>query len=119
MGKAYLEVAKSNDKYTFYHTTADCAAANGATADGVSVFRTFDDSPVHYTGAAKGDDKDSIVILEGDIKKFISANSVESLFKFTDDSVEAIFHESKPAILYFTDGEAPAAFAEASKAMKG
>lgn len=109
MGKAFTEVAQSNDKYTFYHTTADCAAGNGATANGVSIFRTFDDSPVHYAGAAN----------EADVKSFVGANSVESLFKFTDDSVEAIFHDSKPAIIYFTDGEPPAAFAEASKTMKG
>merc|ERR1711957_753209 len=94
---------------TFYHTTADCASANGASADGVNLYRNFDEPRVAYTGATE----------EKDITEFIKANSVASLFKFSDDSVEAIFHNSSPAIVYFSDGEPPASFVAASKAMKG
>merc|ERR1711957_566596 len=109
MGASFIKTAQSNDKATFYHTTADCASANGASADGVNLYRNFDEPRVAYAGATE----------EKDITEFIKANSVASLFKFSDDSVEAIFHNSSPAIVYFSDGEPPASFVAASKAMKG
>lgn len=114
MGKAFMSVAKANDKATFYHTTADCAdgdaKANGATKDGLMLYKNFDEPMVPYTSGKMTD---------ADIEAFIKANSVAQLFKFSDDSVEAVFHNSSPAIVYFSDGEPPAAFVAASKAMKG
>lgn len=109
MGKAFIATAQTSDKASFYHTTADCAAANGASADGVSLFRNFDEPRIAYTGKVN----------DADMEAFIKANSVASLFKFSDDSVEAIFHNSSPAIVYFADGEPHAAFEAASKTMKG
>jgi protein disulfide-isomerase A1 len=109
MGKAFIATAQASDKASFYHTTADCAAANGASADGVSLFRNFDEPRIAYTGKVN----------DADMEAFIKANSVASLFKFSDDSVEAIFHNSSPAIVYFAEGEPHAAFEAASKTMKG
>jgi len=91
MGKAFIDAAKKNEKATFYHTTADCAAAHGASADGVALFRTFDEPKVVYTGPADS----------RDMEVFFRENSVESLFAFSDDSVEPIFHNSSPAMIYF------------------
>merc|ERR1711957_471864 len=88
MGASFIKTAQSNDKATFYHTTADCAAANGASADGVNLYRNFDEPRVAYAGATE----------EKDITEFIKANSVASLFKFSDDSVEASFVAASKAM---------------------
>jgi protein disulfide-isomerase A1 len=109
MGKAFLTEAKGSDKASFYHTTADCAKAHGAQADGLMLFRNFDEPKIAYEGKA-----DAV-----DIEAFVKANSVAQLFEFSDNSVEAIFHNNSPAIVWFGEGKPPAGFEAASKTMKG
>lgn len=80
-------------------------------APGAAVFRSFDESPVAYTGGHA----------EDDLTDFLKVNSVATLFEFDEDSIEPIFHEQKACMIMFLDGEQPykAVFAEASKALKG
>jgi len=72
------------DNFSFFATGAECAKDHGvAEAPGAAVFRTFDTSPVAYTGAAADED----------LQSFLKASSVATLFEFDEDSIEPIFHE--------------------------
>lgn len=90
--KSFHDAAQSNDKYTFYATAAACAGDHGVTAPGISLFRAFDESPLHFKA---GDD----------MAKFLGGNSVASFFEFSEDSVEPIFHDQQPVLLLMLDGE--------------
>ena len=52
-----MSVAKnpSVEKYSFFHTGAECAETYGVTAPGSAVIRTFDEPNVPYTGAQEAD----------------------------------------------------------------
>ena len=54
MYDSFINVAGGDEKFTFMHTSGDCASAHGAQIGSVSVFRSFDESPVHYGGSADG-----------------------------------------------------------------
>lgn len=93
---AFHAAAKDLDNYSFFATGAECAADHKVSeAPGAAIFRTFDESPVAYTGAAADDD----------FLAFLKTNSVETLFEFSEDSVEPIFHEQNPVIILMLDGE--------------
>lgn len=45
----FNEIAKTNYQFEYFHVSSECAVQNGATHNSLAVFRTFDQSPVHYT----------------------------------------------------------------------
>lgn len=57
---AFMSSARNpsiSEKYSFFHTTdASCASKYGAKAPGISLSRTFDNSPVAYTGSSNEDE---------------------------------------------------------------
>jgi protein disulfide isomerase len=100
------------DSFTFWATDAACAKDAGVTeAPGSAIFRTFDESPLAYSGPAA----------EEDLQNWLKAESVATLFEFDEDSVEPIFHEQKACVILLLDGDKPfkAVFEEASKELKG
>lgn len=54
---AFKASAQTLDSYSFFATASECAKVHGvAEAPGAAVFRTFDESPLAYTGAAADED---------------------------------------------------------------
>jgi len=112
MFEAFNAAAQAMDAYTFYATQTECAKDAGVhDAAGAAIFRTFDTSPVAYSGPAA----------EEDLQSFLKTEAVATLFEFDEDSVEPIFHEQKACVILLLDGDKPykAAFEEASKELKG
>lgn len=96
----------------FLEAPAECAAAHGASAPGVSVFRSFDNSPVHFKGASDAEAVDS----------FLSASSIPTLITFSEDFIEPIFGKGKQALVFFSneaDSAHHAKYAEIAAELKG
>jgi protein disulfide-isomerase A1 len=112
MYNTFITVAKETDGMMFYHAPASCAAAHGAQAGSLAFFRTFDESPLHYSGAADA----------AAIKTFAEESSVPTLIDFSEDYIEPIFGKGKDAIIFFSNDKDSAyhtVFAEAAKSLKG
>lgn len=94
---AFIGAAKSaaiGEKYAFLHTSDDsCAGTVGVTAPGVGITRSFDDSPVAFTGAAEADA----------IVDWAKASAVPKLITFSEDYIEPIFADRNPALILFTE----------------
>ena len=108
----FMAVAKGNEVYTFFHAAGACAATHGAKANSVSVFRSFDSSPVHYSGANSLDA----------INEWMDATSVPMVIEFSEDYIEPIFGKGKSAVILFTNDKDAAynkVFTEAAEAMNG
>merc|ERR1712147_476439 len=97
----FMNVAKSNEVFEFFHAGGDCAATHGAKAHGISVFRNFDNSPVHFDGEHN---EDSVVA-------FLDKASVPTLIVFSDDAsapYNAVFQQAAEQlngeILFVTSG---------------
>lgn len=79
---AHVPTASAEDKISFYHTTdAACAAHYGVSAPAEIFFRTFEENKNIYTGAA---DKEAL-------NAWFKPLMVPTLFKFTEDEIEAVF----------------------------
>jgi len=50
--ESFMTVARNSENYLFYHASGECAKAHGAKHNSLAIFRTFDNSPVHYDGDA-------------------------------------------------------------------
>lgn len=114
--EAYLQLAKDpsfNEKATFYHShDKDCAAHYGASDTGFAITRTFDESPVPYSG---------YVDFTG-LAKWFRGAAVPTLIEFSEDFIEPIFAEHNPALILFTeekDQDYQGVFAQAAKDLKG
>jgi protein disulfide-isomerase A1 len=108
----YMNFAKSNEVFEFFHAGADCADAHGAKAPGMSVFRNFDNSPVHFEGEQN----------EEAAAAFFEKASVPMLIVFSEDYIEPIFGKGKDALILFTDdASAPfnKVFQEAAEQLNG
>lgn len=93
----------------------ECAASYGAaTTPAVLIFRKFDDSPLVFSG-------------DWEVQKIVdwlSTASVPTLIDFSEDFIEPIFGQKKPAIVLFRnkdedDHEYAKIFAQAAKELKG
>jgi protein disulfide-isomerase A1 len=110
--ESFMEVAKVNEDFEFFHAAAECAPAHSAQAPGVSVFRTFDNSPVHHSG-------DNSV---AQVAKFLEVSAIPVLITFSEDYIEPIFGKGRDALILFTnDGEAAynAVYKQAAEQLKG
>lgn len=65
----------------------------GLTAPGVALYRKFDEPVVVHSGE----------IAESELKAFIASSSVPTLIEFSDEYIEPIFQEQKPACFLFVD----------------
>jgi len=98
LSKIYTDVAKQSEKFVFLTAPADCAAAHGASAPGVSAFRTFDESPIHYSGDHTF----------GDLNQWFETASIPKLITFSEDYIEPIFGKGNNALILFSDDSSAA-----------
>lgn len=112
----FRKAADSDDKSTYVHVSADDAVLpEGASRPGVVVFRKFDEPFVVFTGEVTSES----------IHEFVSKSSVPSLIEFSDQYIEPIFQQQKPALfLFINKGDSEHAkildtFTAASKELKG
>jgi len=87
-----MQVAKETETYSVFHASSSCAGAYG-TGTGLSIFRSFDESPVHYRG-----EQTQIAILE-----WMEKTSVPTLIEFSEDYIEPIFGKGRAALILFTN----------------
>lgn len=108
--------AQVSDKFAFVHLSdKECASSYGASSTpAVLIFRKFDDSPLVFSG-------------DWEVQKIVdwlSTASVPTLIDFSEDYIEPIFGQKKPAIVLFRnkedeDSDYAKRFAEAAKELKG
>lgn len=112
---AHVPTAESEDKIAFFHTAdAACAQHYNVQAPGIVFFRKFEEEQNRYTGAA---DKD-------ELQKWFKPLMVPTLFKFTEDEIEAIFGQQQNTLILFrkesqANEEFVKQFEAASKLNKG
>jgi len=109
---AFMEVAKGNEVFEFFHAAGDCAAAHNAKAHGVSVFRNFDNSPVHFDGEHN----------QGDLNAFLEKSAIPMLINFSEDYIEPIFGKGRDALILFSDDSSAAfnqVFQQAAEQLNG
>ena len=109
---AYFGAARDTDiteKYSFFHTTdVACGEKYGLSGSGIAVSRTFDDSPLQYTGENT----------KAGVVSWAKASSIPILMNFSDEHIEPIFAEHNPALILFTEETGQAwqdAYATAAK----
>lgn len=90
----FEKVASGDDKHEFVHTTSS-SLPEGLTAPGVAIYRQFDEPTVVHTGKVTKDE----------IKSFIASSSVPTLIEFSEEFIEPIFQEQKPAVFLFIDNK--------------
>jgi len=74
--------AAIGEKFSFLHTSdASCGEKFGLSGPGLALTRTFDESPLAYSGAASLDD----------IVSFAKEASTPTLIPFSQDYIEPIF----------------------------
>jgi protein disulfide-isomerase A1 len=119
--EVFLDVAQNpavSEKYQFFHVNdKDCAAEYGVSSEepGLALFRKFDENTL-IAGFADWE--------TNPIVDWLQASSVPTLITFSEDFIEPIFGQRKPAIFLFrsnADADKPFAqtFAEAAKKLKG
>jgi len=110
----FMNTAKNPaaEKFAFFNTGAECAEKYGVTAPGMALIRTFDEPNIAYSGELDG----------GPFFEWLNSHATPTLFEFGEDYIEPIFQQKKPCLFLFSDDKDAAyqaAFAEASKTMKG
>lgn len=109
MYERFNEIAKTNYNFEYFHVSSECAVQNGATHNSLAVFRTFDESPIHYTHS-------------GSIEEWMSVVSLPTLIFFSNDYIEPVFKKQIPSIILFTDDQQAdynKVFSQAAKEMFG
>ncbi len=117
--EVYLSAAENpsvGDKFLFYHSTdKECAASFGASSTpAIVLFRKFDVSPVVFSGAWESQE----------ISNWMQGQSVPTLIEFSEEYIEPIFGNRRPALFFFrsaSDAESSNAkvFAQAANDLKG
>lgn len=110
--ESFMTVARNSENYLFYHASGECARTHGATPTSVSVFRTFDNSPVHYSGDYSSQS----------LQSFMDKSSVPQLIEFSEDYIEPIFGKGNPAVILFTNDKEASynkVFSQASSDLNG
>jgi len=80
--------------FELFHTGVECASEYGVSGEGFAVVRGFDEPLVPYTGA-EAPDMETLI-------KFMRVNAVPSVHKFSDELVNPLFKDGKPAVILFT-----------------
>jgi len=112
---AHVPNADAEDKITFVHTAdAACAKEFGAEMPGEVFFRKFETNVNVYAGVAE---KEAM-------SKWFKPLMVPTLFKFTEDEIEAVFGQQQNTLILFRSADDESAefvkvYDEASKAHKG
>ena len=109
---AFMTAAKTHDNYLFFHAHGDCADAHGAKSHGLTIFRNFDKSPIHYNGE----------LATAEINSWIDKSSIPILIEFSEEYIEPIFGKGNPAVILFTnerESEFNKVFARASESLNG
>lgn len=88
-----MTAAKSSETYVFFHASGECAATHGAKSNSLSVFRTFDESPVHYSGDHN----------TGAINSWLESQAIPMIIEFSEDYIEPIFGKGRNALILFTN----------------
>lgn len=92
--KTFEGVAMGDDKHSFYHNhNADAKLPEGASRPAVVVYRDFDEPVVVHSGD----------FTKSAIADFVSSSSVPTLIEFSDEFIEPIFQNQKPAVFLFAD----------------
>lgn len=108
----YMSVAKASEGYSFYHAAGRCASTHGTKANSVSIFRTFDSSPIHHSGANTVES----------ISQWLEASAIPTVIEFSEDYIEPIFGKGKAAVILFTndrDASFNKVFTQAAETMNG
>lgn len=117
--QTFLEAANNaavSEKFSFFHTSeTSCAEKFGAkSTPAVVLFRKFDESPLAFSGT----------LSSGAVVSWMQDSSVPTLIDFSEDYIEPIFGQRKPAIILFRNQEDANSdfskvFAEAANKLKG
>ena len=92
----YEKVASSDDKRTYTHNPPkDAKLPEGLTRPGVAVYRSFDEPVVVHKEKLE---KEAI-------ESFIESASVPTLIEFSEEYIEPIFQNQKPAVFLFIDNK--------------
>jgi hypothetical protein len=78
----------------------------------VSIFRTFDSSPIHHSGANT---------IES-ISQWLESSAIPTVIEFSEDYIEPIFGKGKAAVILFTndrDASFNKVFTQAAETMNG
>jgi len=94
----FKDIANSDETYQFFNAPGDCAATHGAKHTGVSIFRNFDNSPIHFDG------EHTFAALN----QWMEAASIPMLVTFSEDYIEPIFGKGKDALILFTNDDSAA-----------
>jgi len=93
---AFHVTASDNTKAVFYHVgDVECAKNFGVEAPTILIFRTFDVSPLEYSGIPSA----------RDLLYAIKSASLPVLIKFSEEYVTPIFEEENDAIILFTNSQ--------------
>jgi len=93
---AFSPVAEVEEKITFLHNQdASCAESFGVKHPSIVFFRDFETEVNVYEGPA---DKESL-------QKFFKPLMVATLFRFTEDEIEAVFGQQQNTIVMFRTEE--------------
>jgi protein disulfide-isomerase A1 len=108
----FLSVAKVNEKFQFFHASGECAHDHQAKHNSLAIFRTFDKSPVHYSGE----------LTEKAITDWMEKTSLPTLVEFAAEYVQPVFKGTQPSLILFTNDKDAAyntVFKEAAHALEG
>ena len=95
---AFKKSSKNWDlrKFTFYYTTdVACGKNYGLDGPGIALTRTFDESPLQFTG--KADLKSVVSFAKNTIKPIV--------MPFDNDAILPIFDLKKPALILFSEDD--------------
>jgi protein disulfide-isomerase A1 len=94
--EAHIKTAEAEEKIQFVHSNDKaCADEFGAAMPGEVFFRKFETETNVYAGVA---DKDSL-------SAWFKPLMVPTLFKFTEDEIEAVFGQQQNALILFRTAE--------------
>ena len=93
---SFWQIARENEQFSVFHASGACADAHGAKANSISVFRSFDNSPIHYSG------EHSVV----SIREWMENAAVPMLIEFSEEYIEPIFGKGQPALILFSNDQA-------------
>lgn len=92
----FQKAASSDEKHSYVHNHDSSATLpEGLTRPGIAVYRNFDDQVVVHKEKL---DKASI-------REFVDSASVPTLMEFSEEYIEPIFQNQKPAVFLFIDSK--------------
>ena len=89
----FMTAARNSENYLFFHAAGECAKAHGGKHNSLTIFRSFDKSPLHYEGDASS----------ASVQSFMDKSSIPQLIEFSEDYIEPIFGKGNPAVILFTN----------------